>query len=66
MVAWFIVPWLAIVVSLAMTGFIAYREFFSSAHRLEASFALSANRREAVAGPISPAPPELSTDDQLN
>lgn len=66
MVAWFVVPWLAIALSLAMTGFIAYREFFSSAHRLEASFALSANRREAAAGPAHRAPAELTEDDQLN
>ncbi len=45
-VAWFGSPWLAIVVTLITTGFIVHREFFSSAHRLAASVAVIASRRE--------------------
>ncbi len=51
MVAWFIAPWLCVLAALAMTGFIVYREFFSSAHRLEASVAVIAGRRERAAPP---------------
>lgn len=45
-VAWFAAPWLAIVVTLIMTAFIVHREFFSSAHRIAASVAVIASRRE--------------------
>jgi uncharacterized membrane protein len=45
-VAWFASDWLAIVVTLITTGFIIHREFFSSAHRLAASVAVLASRRE--------------------
>jgi uncharacterized membrane protein len=45
-VAWFGSPWLAIGVTLITTGFIVHREFFSSAHRIAASVAVIASRRE--------------------
>ncbi|MEO8757648.1 MAG: DUF599 domain-containing protein [Devosia sp.] len=45
-VAWFVSPWLSIAVTLITTGFIVHREFFSSAHRLAASVAVIASRRE--------------------
>lgn len=45
-VAWFASPWLSIVVTLIMTAFIIHREFFSSAHRVAASVAVIASRRE--------------------
>jgi uncharacterized membrane protein len=45
-VAWFVTDWLAIAVSLVTTAFIIHREFFSSAHRLAASAAVIASRRE--------------------
>lgn len=45
-VAWFGSPWLAIAVSLVTTAFIVHREFFSSAHRVAASVAVIASRRE--------------------
>ena len=45
-VAWFAIPWLAIVLTIITTGFIIHREFFSSAHRLAASVAVIASRRE--------------------
>jgi uncharacterized membrane protein len=45
-VAWFVTDWWAIVISLVTTGFIIHREFFSSAHRLAASAAVIASRRE--------------------
>jgi uncharacterized membrane protein len=45
-VAWFASPWLSIVVTVVMTGFIVHREFFSSAHRIAASVAVIASRRE--------------------
>jgi uncharacterized membrane protein len=46
MVAWFAAPWTAIVVSLMTLFFVIHREFFSSAHRVAASAALSAAKRE--------------------
>lgn len=46
MVAWFASSWLAIAVSVATVAFIVHREFFSTAHRLAASVAVSASRRE--------------------
>jgi len=45
-VAWFASSWLAIAVTIVTTGFIVHREFFSSAHRLAASVAVIASRRE--------------------
>ncbi|HZY67568.1 MAG TPA: DUF599 domain-containing protein [Devosia sp.] len=45
-VAWFVSPLLAIVVTLVTTIFIVHREFFSTAHRLAASVAVIASRRE--------------------
>jgi uncharacterized membrane protein len=45
-VAWFGADWLAITVSLVTVGFIVHREFFSSAHRIAASAAVIASRRE--------------------
>lgn len=46
-VAWFAADWLAILVSLVTVAFIVHREFLSSAHRLAASAAVIASRREA-------------------
>ena len=45
-VAWFASPWLAIAIAVVTTGIIVHREFFSSAHRLAASVAVIASRRE--------------------
>lgn len=45
-VAWFASEWLAIAVTIITTGFIVHREFFSSAHRIAASVAVIASRRE--------------------
>jgi uncharacterized membrane protein len=45
-VAWFAADWLGIATSLVTTGFIIHREFFSTAHRLAASAAVIASRRE--------------------
>lgn len=45
-VAWFIADWAAIAASLAVVLVLLHREFFSSAHRIAASAALSASRRE--------------------
>lgn len=45
-VSWFVSPWMAIGVTVLTTGFIVHREFFSSAHRLAASVAVIAGRRE--------------------
>jgi uncharacterized membrane protein len=50
-VAWFVSPWLTIAVSLFTTGYIVHREFFSSAHRLAASMARIADRRDAARRP---------------
>ena len=44
--AWFATPWLAIVITIVTVGFIVHREFFSTAHRLAASVAVIASRRE--------------------
>ena len=44
--AWFVSPWLAVVVTAFTTALIVHREFFSSAHRLAASVAVLASRRE--------------------
>ena len=45
-VSWFVSPLLAIVVTVITTLFIVHREFFSSAHRISASVAVIASRRE--------------------
>lgn len=45
-VAWFAGDWFAILATLVTLGFIVHREFLSSAHRLAASVALIASRRE--------------------
>jgi len=45
-VAWFVSPWLAIAITAITTAFIIHREFFSSAHRIAASVAVIASRRE--------------------
>lgn len=45
-VAWFASEWLAILVSLVTVGFLIHREFFSTAHRVAASVAVLASRRE--------------------
>lgn len=45
-VAWFASPWLAIVASVITVAFLIHREFFSSAHRIAASAAVLASRRE--------------------
>lgn len=45
-VAWFASDWLAIGVTVLTTAFIIHREFFSTAHRIAASVAVIASRRE--------------------
>jgi uncharacterized membrane protein len=45
-VAWFVSPPFAIVATMITTAFIIHREFFSSAHRIAASVAVIASRRE--------------------
>jgi uncharacterized membrane protein len=45
-VAWFAAEWLSIVATIVTLGFIIHREFFSSAHRVAASVAVIASRRE--------------------
>jgi uncharacterized membrane protein len=45
-VVWFVSPWLSIAATLITAGVIIQREFFSSAHRLSASVAVMASRRE--------------------
>jgi uncharacterized membrane protein len=45
-VAWFVSPLLAIAVTVVTALFIVHREFFSSAHRIAASVAVMASRRE--------------------
>ncbi len=45
-VAWFASPWLAIIASVVTVAFLIHREFFSSAHRIAASAAVLASRRE--------------------
>ena len=45
-VTWFASEWLAIVVTIVTVGIIVHREFFSSAHRVAASVAVIASRRE--------------------
>ncbi|MBN9305729.1 MAG: hypothetical protein BGO82_02150 [Devosia sp. 67-54] len=50
--AWFANPWFAVVITVITVGFIVHREFFSTAHRLAASVAVIASRRER--GPEQP------------
>ena len=50
-VSWFVSDWLAIVITLVTTTFIIHREFFSSAHRIAASVAVIASRREQLDKP---------------
>jgi len=45
-VAWFASNWISIAVTVVTLGFIIHREFFSSAHRIAASVALIAHRRD--------------------
>jgi uncharacterized membrane protein len=45
-VTWFASPWLAVGATVVTLVFIVHREFFSSAHRLAASVAVIASRRE--------------------
>jgi uncharacterized membrane protein len=45
-VAWFASDWLSIATTIATVGFIIHREFFSTAHRVAASVAVLASRRE--------------------
>jgi uncharacterized membrane protein len=45
-VAWFASDWLSIGTTIVTTGFIIHREFFSTAHRVAASVAVLASRRE--------------------
>jgi len=45
-VFWFVSEWLAVVAALITVAFLIHREFFSSAHRVAASVAVLASRRE--------------------
>ena len=49
-VAWFASEWAAIAASLITVGFLVHREFFSTAHRVAASAAVIARRREQEHG----------------
>jgi uncharacterized membrane protein len=49
-VAWFAAEWLSIVACLVTIGILIHREFFSTAHRLAASAAVLASRKERAAG----------------
>jgi uncharacterized membrane protein len=53
-VAWFGSPLISIVTTVVTVGFIVHREFFSSAHRLAASVAVIASRREQGERPRLP------------
>lgn len=53
MVFWFVSEWAAIGVSLLTVAFIVHREFFSSAHRVAASVAVLASRRELEHPPVA-------------
>jgi uncharacterized membrane protein len=50
MVAWFASEWLAIAATVLTVGFMIHREFFSTAHRVAASIAVLASRREKEHG----------------
>lgn len=45
-VFWFVSEWLAVVAAMITVAFLIHREFFSSAHRVAASVAVLASRRE--------------------
>lgn len=47
-VAWFAAEWLSILACLATVGLLVHREFFSSAHRVAASAAVLASRRDNI------------------
>jgi uncharacterized membrane protein len=49
-VAWFASEWAAIAASLITVGFLVHREFFSTAHRVAASAAVFASRRDRENG----------------
>jgi uncharacterized membrane protein len=49
-VFWFISDWVAIATSVVTVAFLIHREFFSSAHRVAASVAVLASRREKEHG----------------
>jgi uncharacterized membrane protein len=49
-VAWFAAEWLSVLVTLVTVAFIIHREFFSTAHRVAASAAVIASRREQEHG----------------
>lgn len=61
-IAWFASDWLAIAVSIVTVGFIIHREFFSSAHRIAASAAVIASRREKQLTPNEKGRPEAPRD----
>jgi uncharacterized membrane protein len=50
MVAWFASEWLAIAATVLTVAFMIHREFFSTAHRVAASIAVLASRREKEHG----------------
>ena len=50
MVFWFVSEWAAIAASAITVAFLIHREFFSSAHRVAASVAVLASRRERGEG----------------
>lgn len=50
MVAWFANEWLAVAATLVTVAFMVHREFFSTAHRVAASIAVLASRREKEHG----------------
>lgn len=50
MVAWFANEWVAIGASIVTVAFLIHREFFSTAHRVAASVAVLASRREQEHG----------------
>lgn len=50
MVAWFASEWLAVAATLVTVAFMVHREFFSTAHRVAASIAVLASRREKEHG----------------
>ena len=61
MVFWFASEWLAIVASVITVAFLIHREFFSTAHRVAASVAVLASRRESSAGTVAHTPVRKDT-----
>ena len=61
MVFWFASEWLAIVASAITVAFLIHREFFSTAHRVAASVAVLASRRESSAGTVVHTPVRKDT-----